>query len=400
MSSGSRDGALHHESSGSIYTFQFILLCLSSFLFFASFNMIIPELPSYLESLGGGQYKGLIISVFTLTAAISRPFSGKLADRIGRIPVMVVGVVVCFLIGFVYPIWTSIVGFLFLRLIHGFSTGFKPTGTTAYVADVVPFNRRGEAMGILGISGSTGMAAGPSAGGWIAVHYSLDAMFYASSITALLSIMVLIGMKETLTKREKFRWSLLRISRSEIFEPRVLPPSIIMIFTAFPFGVILTLIPDLSEHMGIVNKGSFFTAFTLSSIGVRFFAGKASDKYGRVPVLRISTIFLSVSLILVSLAPTAFWLMAAGVVVGIAVGMNAPTIFAWTADLSDPLHRGRAMGTMFIAMEVGIMLGAFISGWVYSNDVARLPLSFMLGAISTFFAFLYITIIYKTSSSA
>ena len=248
--------------------------------------------------------------------------------------------------------------------------------------------------------GSTGMAAGPSAGGWIAVHYSLDAMFYASSITALLSIMVLIGMKETLTKREKFRWSLLRISRSEIFEPRVLPPSIIMIFTAFPFGVILTLIPDLSEHMGIVNKGSFFTAFTLSSIAVRFFAGKASDKYGRVPVLRISTIFLSVSLILVSLAPTAFWLMAAGVIVGIAVGMNAPTIFAWTADLSDPLHRGRAMGTMFIAMEVGIMLGAFISGWVYSNDVARLPLSFMLGAISTFFAFLYITIIYKTPSAA
>ena len=53
-----------------------------------------------------------------------------------------------------------------------------------------------------------------------------------------------------------------------------------------------------------------------------------------------------------------------------------------------------------IAMEVGIMLGAFISGWVYSNDIARLPLSFMLGAISTFFSFLYITIIYKTPFAA
>jgi len=61
--------------------------------------MIIPELPAYLTSLGGGEYKGLIISVFTLTAAISRPFSGKLADTIGRIPVMVIGAGVCFIVG-------------------------------------------------------------------------------------------------------------------------------------------------------------------------------------------------------------------------------------------------------------------------------------------------------------
>ncbi len=53
--------------------------------------MIIPELPSYLTKLGGGEYKGLIISLFTLTAMISRPFSGKLTDKIGRIPVMVLG---------------------------------------------------------------------------------------------------------------------------------------------------------------------------------------------------------------------------------------------------------------------------------------------------------------------
>ena len=57
--------------------------------------MIIPELPSYLSSLGGEDYKGFIIALFTLTAGISRPFSGKLADTIGRIPVIIVGAVVC-----------------------------------------------------------------------------------------------------------------------------------------------------------------------------------------------------------------------------------------------------------------------------------------------------------------
>src|SRR5690606_14485188 len=92
-------GALHQQMSPeslflpdmnpkqSIFSLQFSLLCLSGFLFFGSFNMIIPELPSYLESMGGGEYKGLIVSLFTLTAGLSRPLSGKLADKVGRIPV-------------------------------------------------------------------------------------------------------------------------------------------------------------------------------------------------------------------------------------------------------------------------------------------------------------------------
>src|SRR5690606_267688 len=116
-----------HAEPVKIYTTQFWLVCSSSLLFFASFNMIIPELPAYLSSLGGEEYKGLIISLFTLTALLSRPFSGRLADKLGRVPVMMVGSGVCFVISLCYPILTSVSGFLFLRLVHGFSTGFTPT---------------------------------------------------------------------------------------------------------------------------------------------------------------------------------------------------------------------------------------------------------------------------------
>src|SRR5690606_13625254 len=109
------------DNTRSIYTLPFILLCLSSLLFCASFNMIIPELPNYLSQMGGAEHKGLIIALFTLTAGISRPFSGKLTDRWGRVPVMAIGSMVCFVCGFLYPILSSVAGFFFLRLIHGFS---------------------------------------------------------------------------------------------------------------------------------------------------------------------------------------------------------------------------------------------------------------------------------------
>ena len=383
------------EQKTRVYGLQFGLLCLSSFLFFASFNMIIPELPNYITQLGGAEYKGLIISLFTLTAGLSRPFSGQLADKVGRVPVMLVGGAVCIVCGFLYPITGTVAAFLLLRLVHGFSTGFTPTGTAAYVADIIPMERRGEATGLLGLSGSLGMAAGPAMGAAIANSYSLDAMFYASSAAAFLSVAVVARMHETLDSPNRFRMGLLKISRSEIFEPRVLDPSIVMLLTVVSYGVILTIIPDFSEHLGIQNKGLFFTSFTLSSLAIRFLAGRASDKYGRIRVLKVSTFLLVVAMGLIGLSTTATGLLLAAAVFGVAVGMNSPTVFAWTIDLSHPAHRGRAMATMYIALEAGIGIGALASGWLYANDASMFPVVFWTGGVCAFLAFLYLIFVVR-----
>jgi len=177
-----------------IWTKNFILLCFSSFLFFSSFTMLIPELPAHLTRMGGEEYIGLIISLFTLTAGISRPFSGKLNDKWGRIPVMVIGSVVSGIAAMFYPMMSFVSGFLFLRLFHGFSTGFKPTGTSAYIADLVPANKRGEALGISSFFGSIGMASGPAFGPEIAARFGMNALFYSSAGLALGSVIILFGL--------------------------------------------------------------------------------------------------------------------------------------------------------------------------------------------------------------
>jgi MFS family permease len=93
---------------------------------------------------------------------------------------MVFGAVVCCICGFLYPVLGSVAGFLLLRLLHGLSTGFTPTGNTAYAADIIPASRRGEAIGFLGLCGSSGMALGPAVGSLVADAYSIDVMFYTS----------------------------------------------------------------------------------------------------------------------------------------------------------------------------------------------------------------------------
>lgn len=363
-----------------VYNLHFILMCLSSLLFSASFNMMIPELPAYLSSMGGAEYKGFIIALFTLTAGISRPFSGKLTDKVGRVPIMAVGSIVCFVCGILYPVLTTVSGFLFLRLVHGFSTGFKPTATAAYIADIIPRERWGEALGLHGICFSIGMAIGPALGSTITLYSSINVMFFTSSFFALLSILILFNMKETLQNKQKFSFGLLKISKQDVFAKEALPAALITFLSYVAYGSILTLIPDWTEHLGFQNKGVFFIVFTISSMMVRFFAGKISDQKGRVLVIKLGLVLLIVALIILASIDAKIGLILGGLMYGISTGILSPALNAWTIDFSKPDERGKAMATMYIAMEAGIGLGALCAGWYFQDYLDRIPMVIYVSA--------------------
>jgi MFS family permease len=379
----------------SVYDVRFWLLCASSFLFSSSFNMLIPELPAYLSSLGGSGYKGYIIGLFTLTAGLSRPFSGRLTDTIGRVPVMAIGSLVCVVCSLLYPLLSTVAGFLLLRLFHGFSTGFKPTATATYIADVIPANRWGEAMGIHGLCFSTGLAIGPALGGWITSHYPIDWLFYCSSLFALLSIVILMNLKETHPEKQRFHFKHLQLKRVDIFEPLVIPAALVTFLGYISYGAILTLIPDWSDHLGISNKGTFYVVFTVSSLLVRLLSGKLSDRKGRVYVLRIALLLIIVSVFLLGLADSVATLFAGAFLYGMGTGLFSPAISAWTADLSHAEHRGRGMATMYIALEAGIGLGAMVAGWLFQDQLDRVPIIFYGCAVTCAVAFGYLAVKYR-----
>lgn len=368
---------MQSSNSKGIFTTQFWLLGLSSFLFSSSFNMLIPELPGYLSSMGGAEYKGYIIGLFTLTAGLSRPFSGRLTDRIGRVPVMAVGSIVCFACGFLYPAFITVMPFLLLRLVHGFSTGFKPTGTAAYVADIIPADRRGEAMGIHGMCMGMGSAFGPAVGSMISQAFSLNVLFYTSSLFALLSILILFNMKETLKEKEPLSLSAFKIGWRDIFEPDVLNPALITFLAYFGFGAVATLAPDFSEYLGLQNRGVYFMVFTLFSLLIRLAAGKISDRHGRIPVTIVGCSTLIVSMVITGYAESVVMFLTGAAFFGVAMGILSPVLSAWTVDLSSDHNRGRALATMYISLEAGIGLGAFLSAAIYANQHPNMPLVFL-----------------------
>lgn len=360
--------------------------------------MLIPELPSYLESLGGADYKGLTISLFTVTALISRPFSGKLADQVGRVPVVMFGSVVCLVCSLFYPVLTGITGFFLLRLIHGFSTGFTPTGQVAYLSDIIPAERRGEAMGFLGTAGTMGMAGGPAVGGLLANKYGIDAVFYCSSLFALIAIALLFNIKETVLKKHRFSIGLLKIHKNDLFEPKVLVPCVVMALCAYAYGAVYTVIPDFGEHVGINNKGLLFTYLTVASFLIRIIGGKASDRYGRRPVLMVSSVMIALSMLIIAFANTQLILIVGVTMYGFAQGATSPTLLAWATDLSDAKYKGRGLSSLYMFMEFGIGVGAFASGFIYGNKAEHFLTTFLVCSGFALVAFGYL-VFYRTPTS-
>ena len=349
------------------------------FFFTASYNLVIPEMNTIISNLNGADYKGWIIALFTISAGISRPFSGKLSDAIGRKKVMVIGLLVCGIMSLLYPLCTSVLLLLILRFFHGFSTGFFPTGATALITDIIPSNKRGVAMGIWGTFMSLGMGVGQGCSTFTVHQFGTNGMFVCALTLVGISYLLLFYSAETLIHAEKFNFRMLALKKDEIIERNVIPVAIVMLISSICSGIILVLTPDISENLSLNNKGAFFIYSVLATIVVRLVSGGLSDRIGRRQTLLIGMALLAIAMYLVGTATTPFMFQFSSVLFGISTGICSPTLFAWTADLSPENRRGIGAGTMFIALEIGICLGSIITNVIYQNNESNIVLVFYFG---------------------
>jgi len=370
------------------------------FFFMTSFNLILAELNNYISILDGADKKGLIITLFSISAAISRPFSGKLSDTIGRKKVIYLGIICSFFVMLIYPFSCSVLFFLILRFLHGFSAGFAPTGATALLTDLIPEKSRGHAMGIWGTFISLGIGVGQTLGSWIYLSFGFTILFLIGALFSLIAFILVFWIKETLVNQQKFNFKLLRISWKDVFEPNVLPAAFVMLLSAMCSGMIFVLTPDLSTYLGISNKGFFFGIYVIATILIRLLTSSLSDRIGREKTLLIGCFILVISMLLVGTSNSIVSYIIAAIIFGIATGITSPTMFAWTADLSHEDRRGVGAGTMFIALEFGIMFGALLTLVSYDSTKSTIFLTFLIGAIMATIACIYLIVIIARKQKA
>ncbi len=339
------------------------------FFFMLSFNLILPEMNGFISGLGGSEVKGSIIFLFSVAAGISRPFAGKLADLIGRKRSVIIGLAIAIAASLSYAWVGALTIFFVLRFAHGLSAGFAPTGATALLTDILPPGRKGAAMGLWGTFISLGIGVGQALGSYIFAHSNFDALFMTAAAFGILALLLMSPIKETLPQQQTFKWKQLLIKWEDVLEPSVKPAALIMLLTAISSGVIFVLTPDYSAYLGIDNKGYFFGIYVLSTIGIRLVFSSLSDRIGRRETMLIGCSLLVISMTLLGFSDDIWSYSFAATIFGLATGISSPTLFAWTADLSLAHRRGTGSGTLFIALEIGILIGSGLTFLFYNNSI-------------------------------
>jgi MFS family permease len=336
---------------------RLLVLWLASFAFFFSFFLLLPTLPLYLRRLGASDGAiGLIMGCFAITSMVLRPWTGWGADRWGRRPFMVAGAIVFMLAPIGYALSAGVLALVVVRLLHGAGMALYPTAATALVADVAPPARRGEFMGLFGAAGSIAMALGPISGGELLSRLGFGGLFAAATVTALLAVGLVLATPETLAAPSPARFT----PTSTLGGP-ALGPSLVIGCLMLTYGALVTFLPLHAQHIG-VNPGVFFLVYALVLTITRGPAGRLSDRFGRAPVAAAGLAVAAVALTVLALSEGARALAVVGALYGLAGGIAQPALVAWCVDLVAPAERGRAMGTFFTVLELGIAVGAMSSG--------------------------------------
>jgi len=344
-----------------------------------------------LKDLNAHEYLGWIIPAFSFSALVARPLSGWLTDNIGRRSTMILGAAFCIVAGLFYPLIGSITAFLLVRAVHGFSTGFTPTGFTTYTADIIPESHRGRAMGWLGMFNNAGSSLGYGLGAIIALHFGRNQMFWFSSLLGIAALLLFWTLPETVQSSSKRKFE---FKASSLLYLPAWQSSLLMLLVCISLGSILTIMPDYTTSLGFENKGVFLTVYIAFSLLVRLLSGKISDSLGRPYSTAIGAVFQIISMLflLFPFLGYSYSFYASAAFYGIGQGFNAPSLFAWASDVATPQNRGKALSTIFIALETGVIIGGLMAGkiitqwklgydWVFGMNLMTFVLSLIFSLI-------------------
>ena len=339
-------------------------MCCGALFFFLSFNIVLPELSDFLKRLNGSEYLGWIIPAFSISALVARPLSGWITDNLGRKWAMIGGCIFCIVAGFLYPFVGTLSAFFFVRIIHGFSTGFTPTGFTAYTADTVSHEFRGRAMGWQGTFNNIGTSFGYALGALIVQYLGVNQLFIASALFAIIALVMFSMLPETkpAEAKRKFEFNI-----KSLFYIPAWKPALLMFLVCISLGSILTVMPDYTISLGYANKGLYLTIYITFSLIFRLFSGSVSDKLGRPWSTAIGTLGQLISMLLLIFNPFQYAFFISAFFYGIGQGFNAPSLFAWAGDTATAQNRGKALAALFMMLELGIIFGGVFSGKIFTT---------------------------------
>jgi MFS family permease len=345
-----------------LWTKNFILLGLANLLMTIGFYFLMPTLPLYIVDrlqAHKGQV-GYALAIFTLSALIIRPFTGFVVDRVGRKWVYIISFLIfAFTLG-IYPLAATFALLLFLRFFHGFLWGITGTSGATLIVDVIPPAKRGQGIGIYGLSMTIAMAIGPVLALIIMGKNNYQAMFFSSMLVAITGFILLLFVKYPPFEAKNPHSFTFR----NILETKTLPMALIQLFFGITYGGIVSFITLYAKEIGIQQASPFFFILATGIFISRLWSGKIFDKNGPKYLVVAGILILITGFFILSLIKNIEGYYTSAFFIGLGIGIIMPTLQTMANNVVEKNRRGAANATIITAFDLGIGMGSVILGFL------------------------------------
>ena len=350
----------------------FATLWLTLFIDLVGFGIIIPVLPFYATSFGASpQVVALLSTAFSAAHFFASPLLGRLSDRVGRRPVMLVSITgTCLsmlVLGFATSLWMVFAA----RVLSGIS-GANISTAHAYVADRVAPAKRAKYMGLMGSAIGLGFVFGPAIGGLLATpgHPELP-FFVAAGLAAANWIMALVWLPEShRTQGVSASESRVRLTLGSIRSVLLGTTLGYLVLLNFAFFMAFSAMESTYALLleARLSFGAQATGGVFAFVGVVIvltqgvLVGRMVSSLGERRTLMVGILVLAAGLAIVGVAPN-IWLILLGSS-GIAAGngLMAPSINALVSRQSDEKNQGFTLGLSTSAASLGRIMGPIWGG--------------------------------------
>jgi MFS family permease len=246
------------SSLETIWSGNFIFLCLSNFALLLSVQFLLPTLPLYLQTIGGSQSDvGLVMSAYTIAAMFMRAIAGWLSDRWGRRSVMMVGLAAIVIATLLYPFGSSVPIVAGIRGLHGLAFGLAGTAMGAIAADSLPAARMAEGIGYYGLTIPLSMGLAPMIGIFLQTKLGYSGLFVVVTLTAVLTILCGLPVKSPRAIGPVPSPAGTTGFVSSLIEKSVLLPSTVMFLLSLVNGAVVYFIALYAHSLNAGNVGFF-----------------------------------------------------------------------------------------------------------------------------------------------
>jgi DHA1 family multidrug resistance protein-like MFS transporter len=345
----------------------FPFLAIATFSSLIGATIIIPVVPIFIERLDlTGIWVGALFAVYSGTRVLLAPLIGRLSDKFGRKPFIILGLAINIVTSLTY-IWAD-AGWqlLLVRILHGTGAAMVYPIALGYIGDLTPVGSEGKWMGYFNATVFTAFGIGPLLSGLLIDNFGFSVPFYVMTGMCLFALIITtMRLPETHGKMttQQQTVSLLSLLRNNtmqgIFTYRLASEAAFGIWLAF-----IAVFAGQSLNLGPSLIGILLTVSVFISAILMFFTGRIVDKLNKKRVLIISGLGAAIFLALTPLAPAFWFLLALSVFAGLLGAFEFPTSSALAIAEGRKHGMGSTMALMTMAASGGTVIGPLIGGAV------------------------------------